>query len=242
MGCNKNLTDDQLEAMFTATDEEMWQIEPPMECLIERTKHKCKRCTRFFSNEAALKQHQCDLQIKKEKCPHCSKTINRANNLEKHLRSCEKAPTHPSKRQLRQTTLDGPTALQNGPSTHMKLIVEEVQVGGAPAEHAEHWKAPEIVESALKYTALTFRKAFNRNNKRDLLQQLKEAIHSMRLVIEGQTRVNAEAVKWYLSLNMNFCNSSSAAVKADPAVMFHSEVFKSINTHKLYYQFHVGYN
>ena len=59
MGCNKNLTDDQLEAMFTATDEEMRKIQQPMECLIERTKQKCKRYTRFFSNEAALKQHHC---------------------------------------------------------------------------------------------------------------------------------------------------------------------------------------
>ena len=29
-------------------------------------------------------------------------------------------------------------------------MVEEVQVGHTPAEHTEHWKAPEIVESALK--------------------------------------------------------------------------------------------
>ena len=136
----------------------------------ERTKHKCRRCTRFFSNEAALKQHHCEPQIKREKCPHCSKTIDRANNLKKHLRSCEKAPTHPSKRQLRQTTLDGPTSYENGPSTPKKWMVEEVQVGGAPAEHPEHWKAPEIVESVLKYTAVTFRKAFNSNNKRDILQ------------------------------------------------------------------------
>ena len=114
--------------------------------------------------------------------------------MEKHLRSCEKGPTHPSKRQLRQKTLDGPTLLENGPSTPKKLMVEEVQVGSAPADHAEHWKAPEIVESALKYTALTFRKAFNSNNKKDILQRLKEIIHSMRPVIEGQTRVNAEAV------------------------------------------------
>ena len=81
MGCDKNLTDDQLEAMFTATDEVMRQIEQPMECLIEKTKHKCKRCTRFFSNEFVLKQHQCKLQIKKEKCSQRSKAINRANNL-----------------------------------------------------------------------------------------------------------------------------------------------------------------
>ena len=34
MGWNKTLTDDQLEAMFTATDGEVPQIEQPMECLI----------------------------------------------------------------------------------------------------------------------------------------------------------------------------------------------------------------
>ena len=87
------------------------------------------------------------------------------------MRSCEKAPTHPSKRQLRQTTLDGPTSLEKGPSIPKKLMVEEVQVGGAPAEQAGHWKAPEIVESALKYTALTFRKAFKNNKKIDNLQR-----------------------------------------------------------------------
>ena len=149
---------------------------------------------------------------------------------------------HPSKWPLCQTTLDEPTALENGPSTPKKLMVKEVQVVGAPAEHAEHWKAPEIVESALKYTALTFRKAFSINNKRDILQRLKEVIHSMRPVMEGQTRVNVEAVKWHLSLNMNLYKSTSPAVKTDPAVMFRSQVVKSIDTHECDYQYHVGYN
>ena len=198
MGCNNTLTDDQLEVLFTTTDEEMLQIEQSMECLIERTKYKCKRCTSlFFSNEAALKQHHCKPPIKKEKHPHCGKTINRANNLEKHLRSCEKAPTHPAKQQLHQTAPDGLTSSDNGPSTHKKLIAEKV----------EHWKAPEIVESTLKYAAHTFTKTFNSNNKRDLLQWLKEVIHSMKHVIDRQIRAKAEAVKWYLSLNMNFCKS-----------------------------------
>ena len=40
MGCNNTLTDDQLEAMSRTTDREMRHIEQPMECLIERTKHK----------------------------------------------------------------------------------------------------------------------------------------------------------------------------------------------------------
>ena len=115
-------------------------------------------------------------------------------------------------------------------------------MGGAPAGNTEHWKAPEIVESTLKYVALTFRKVFNSNNKRGILKRLKEAIHSIRPVIEGQTQVNAEAVEWYLSLNMNFCKSASPVVKAIPAVAFCSEVFKSIDIHELDHQFHVGYN
>ena len=133
--------------MFTATDEEMRQTEQLTECLIERTNHNCKRCTRFFSNEAALKQHPSEPPVRKEKCSHCSKIINRANNLEKHLASCEKAPTHPAKQQLCQTTLDGLTSSKNRPSTPKKLMMEDVQAGDAPAEHVEHWKAPEIVES-----------------------------------------------------------------------------------------------
>ena len=64
----------------------------------------------------------------------------------------------------------------------------------------------------------------------------------MRPVIEGQTRANAEAVKWYLSLNMNFFMSTSPGVKTDLAVTFHSEEFKSIDTHELDYQIHVRYN
>ena len=59
-------------------------------------------------------------------------------------------------------------------------MVEEVQVGGAPAQPAEHWKTSEIVESALKYMALIFRKTFNTSNIKDILQRLKKAIHSIK--------------------------------------------------------------
>ena len=109
-----------------------------MECLIKRINHKCKRCTRFLSSEAALKQHHCESPIKKEKCLHCSKTIKHTNNFEKHLRSCVKALTHHAKRQLRETTLNGPTSSKNEPSTPKKLNVEEMKVGSTPAEHVEH--------------------------------------------------------------------------------------------------------
>lgn len=88
------------------------------------------------------------------------------------------------------------------------LIVEEVQMGGAPAEHDEHWKAPKIIESALEYTDLTSgKKSTATTFKRDVLQQLQEVIHSMKLVTKGQTWTRSEAFKWYISLNMNFCRS-----------------------------------
>ena len=48
MHCNNNLTDDQLEDMFTATNKVMRHIEQQMERLIERTKHKYKMCNQIF--------------------------------------------------------------------------------------------------------------------------------------------------------------------------------------------------
>ena len=67
MGCRNTLTDAQLQVMFSTTDEEMQRIKQPMDWPIERTKHKCKKCVRFFSNETALKQHHFELPFKKKK-------------------------------------------------------------------------------------------------------------------------------------------------------------------------------
>ena len=137
MDCNNTLTDAELEAMFSKTYEEMRQIEQPMECPIEISQHKCKKwqilLQRICAQAAPLWP-----PIKKYKCPHCSKVINCAKNLEKHLRNCEEAPTHPAKQQLHQRMLDGPISSKHGSSTPKKLIVEEVQVDGAPTEHPEH--------------------------------------------------------------------------------------------------------
>ena len=62
----------------------------------------------------------------------------------------------------------------------------------------------------------------------------------MRHVINGQIRV--AAVKWYLLLKINFCKSTNPGVKTDSAVMFHSEMFKFIDTQEFDYQFRLGYN
>ena len=106
-----------------------------------------------------------------------------------------------------------------------------MQVGGAPAEDAELWKEPEIVESALNCTALTFRKTFNSNSKRDVLNYWKKLMIALRPITEEQIRTNVEFFKWYLSIHMNFCKSTSPGSKTDPSIMFHPGVFKSIDIH-----------
>ena len=175
MGCNKNLTDDQLEVMFTASDEEMLKIEQPMEYLIGKTKHKMQEVYQIFLKQSCTQAALLwTSNQKREKSPHFRKTINRINNLEYQLRSCEKAPTHPSNdNYVRQNWMD---------PLHWRM-------------DPQHWKASKIVESVLKCTALTFRKEFNSNKKKNILQRLKEVIHSMRPAIEGQTSVDAEVGK-----------------------------------------------
>ena len=65
MDCNNTLTATQLKEMFATTDKEKRQIEQPMNCPIEKTQHRCKKCVRFFSN----------------KMSHCGKAVNCTNNL-----------------------------------------------------------------------------------------------------------------------------------------------------------------
>ena len=89
-------------------------------------------------------------------------------------------------------------------------MVEQVQVD-APIEHSKHWKVPEMVEPALKYTAPSGR-------------------HSTEAAKETSSN-DWKPTKWYLSLNMNFCMSTSHCIKADLAVTFRLEVLKSIDTH-----------
>ena len=158
------LTDDQLEAMFTATDKKMQQIDKPMQCFIERTNGKVYQ---IFLQTNMLTQHYCEPPIKKEKFCHCDKTINCANNLKKHLKSCEKAAKHPAKQQIHQTALDGPTSSETGTSTPKKMTVEELQVGVESDKHARNWKTTEIVESAFKYTTLSlFQEEIQQQQKR----------------------------------------------------------------------------
>ena len=132
----------------------------------------------FFPNEATLKQHHCEAQIKKEKFHHCNKTVIITIEIITWRSTWEVVRrllhTLPNGNYVKWQWMDpywrmDPQYLRNRWWRRCKLVVQLLLV----VQHAEHWKAPEMVESALMYTALTFRKEFKSNNKRDLLQRLK---------------------------------------------------------------------
>ena len=84
MDCSSTLTDAELEYMSVRQTRryDRWSNQWVS---IERTQHKCKKCARFFFNEAAFKHYNCESSIRKKKHLHCGKGINCTDNLEKHL-------------------------------------------------------------------------------------------------------------------------------------------------------------
>ena len=62
--------------------------------------------------------------------------------------------------------LDEPISSENGPSTPKNLMVEEVQIDGAPTEKDELWKVPKIVESTLKKHGFHLQKNIQRQQQK----------------------------------------------------------------------------
>ncbi|XP_062620315.1 zinc finger protein 813-like [Saccostrea cucullata] len=56
--------------------------------------HPCPHCNKKFSSEFARKRHL-DIHLNKVKlkCNFCGKEINRKDNFERHLKTCEKSKT-----------------------------------------------------------------------------------------------------------------------------------------------------
>ena len=75
MGCNNTLTDAQLKAMFATTDEEMRQIEQAMECLIERTQHKCKSVPYYSPTKLRSSNTTMNLPPKRRNAPSVVKPL-----------------------------------------------------------------------------------------------------------------------------------------------------------------------
>ena len=193
----------------------------------------CISCGSLFLSEENLENHteNCDNKEKKESCRHCHKTFDRCSNKDLHERGCDKGKQR-RKRPLKQSTIE------NYPK---RSCVQQVGGRNAVEEHSETWKAPEILESTLKNTAMTYRKEFNEINRKDLLQRLNIMMNTFTPIIQGEIH-RKKGIKWYFSLKMVFCQPKDVIDLTDPPVTFRSEVFTSLDDEKLDIQYKVAYN
>ena len=198
----------------------------------------CISCGRLFFSEENLENHteNCDNKEKKESCRHCRNTFARCSNKDLHERGCDKGKQR-RKRHLKQSTIE------NYAKRSCVDNFQAQQVGGSSAleEHSETWKAPEILESTLKDTAMTYRKEFNESNRKDLLQRLNITMNTFTPIIQGEIH-RKEGIKWYFSLKMVFFKAKDVTDLTDPPVTFRSEVFTSLDDEKLDIQYKVAYN
>ena len=220
----------------------MFIREDPLPCIVDddgTCLYVCKTCGRLFYNQEAYDQHVTMHKdnIKKWHCKHCNKVFKRDAYKLLHERNCQHGAGPSRKRPLAQQTLEEYVIKK------VKGIESEqlVQQGGSN-EHPEYWRAPELLESTLKYTAMTYRKSFDDSNRIDLLDRLKTALEHFKPIVRGMVSATKDAIKWYLSLNLHFVKAADVTHKTDPSVTFRSEVFNSITDDDLDAMFAAGYH
>ena len=98
-----NNIDAQLEAVFVTTD---WATD---RVLSRKNPTQMQEVYQTFIQRSCAPETPLRTSHQNRELPHCGKAINSTYYLEKHLRSCEKAPTYTVKQQLRQMALHEPT-------------------------------------------------------------------------------------------------------------------------------------
>ena len=78
---------------------------------------------------------------------------------------------------------------------------------------------------------MVYQKTFKKLGRRDLLRCLRAVLEYFKpkYFIQRMVSVHNDTIMWYLSLKLIFCKSADVTIKADPAITFKSEVFRSIN-------------
>ena len=136
------------------------------------------------------------------------------------------------KRPYQSNTLDG------GSSKRLRER-NTVQQGGQLEDTAE--EPVVLVQSLLQNTVSVYRKRFNQEDHRNFLENLKTNLDKLKDVV-NKVLVGTQALKWYITLKLNFHNENDPAVITEPPVVFRTEVFTSVNVDDLDPKFHAVYN
>ena len=108
----------------------------------------------------------------------------------------------------------------------MKQLRERnaVQQGGQLEDTAK--EAVVLVESALQNAASVYRKHFNQEDCQNLLENLKTNLTELKDIFVNKILVQTQALKWYVTLKLNFHKANDPAVITEPPVvldaMFHA--------------------
>ena len=170
-------------------------------------------------------------------CVHCQKVFVRLGNKCLHEQRCKSNKSKRKRYSTQQTKIEDyikKPRVEN-------LIAEQVGGSNPIMEHPETWRAPQLAESMLNRTALTYRKEFNENNRKELQQRLLTVMDTFTPIIQGEI-VKKKGVKRYLSLKLVFCQAKDVTDLTDPPVVFRSEVFMSLDDSQLDVNFKVAYN
>ena len=87
-----------------------------------------------------------------------------------------------------------------------------------------------------------YRKRFNQEDRRNLLENLKTNLTELKDVVVNKVLVETQALKWYVTLKLNFHKANDPAVITEPPVVFRTEVFTSVNVEDIDAMFHAVYN
>ena len=124
----------------------------------------------------------------------------------------------------------------------MKQLRERnaVQQGGQLEDTAK--EAVVLVESALQNAASVYRKHFNQEDCQNLLENLKTNLTELKDIFVNKILVQTQALKWYVTLKLNFHKANDPAVITEPPVVFRTEVLISVNVEDIDAMFHAVYN
>ena len=87
-----------------------------------------------------------------------------------------------------------------------------------------------------------YRKRFNQADRRNLLENLKTNLTELKDIVVNKVLVETQALKWYVTLKLNFHKANDPAVITEPPVVFRTEVFTYVNVEDIGAMFHAVYN
>ena len=146
---------------------------------------------------------------KRFNCRICEKKFSRKTYQLYHEQHCDENKQQSSTKRIRQSKIDD--FIPN---------IATLQEGGAIQESDE----PQLIQSTVNKVAVTYRKWFDRDNRVDYFERLKNALTSYHDTIIVQKNAK-KSIKYYFTVVLIFHKNKNTEELTDPPISFRSAVF-----------------